>query len=308
MGKKSKRKTKTKPPVAVDDVTITSDEALFKDPPAKEDCPICFLPMPVNLISCASLIDRAMYEEDETMKEIACATVSELPIKDLADANEELAKIGMKLYYPCCGKSICRGCVYSFAQSGNDGKCPFCNSDQRDKTDEEHVEQMRKRVAAQDATSMCMLAESYFNGEGGVHQDRTKAIELFTQAAQLGFSRAHCRLGHEYHKGEDRTKAKFHWEAAAMAGEEMARNNLGSMEFESGNTERAVKHLTIAASAGNYSAMYNLQQLHGSGVVSRESIDSTLAAYNNSCAEVRSEARDAYIRVVTGIAEIPNSI
>ena len=69
MGKKSKRKTKTKPPVAVDDVTITSDEALFKDPPAKEDCPICFLPMPVNLISCASLIDRAMYEEDETMKE-----------------------------------------------------------------------------------------------------------------------------------------------------------------------------------------------------------------------------------------------
>jgi hypothetical protein len=27
------------------------DEALFKDPPPKEDCPICFLPMPFNLIS-----------------------------------------------------------------------------------------------------------------------------------------------------------------------------------------------------------------------------------------------------------------
>ena len=27
------------------------DEALFKDPPAKEDCPICFLPMPFKLIS-----------------------------------------------------------------------------------------------------------------------------------------------------------------------------------------------------------------------------------------------------------------
>ena len=26
------------------------DEALFKDPPPKEDCPICFLPMPINLI------------------------------------------------------------------------------------------------------------------------------------------------------------------------------------------------------------------------------------------------------------------
>ena len=31
------------------------DEALFKDPPAKEDCPICFLPMPFKLISCVSL-------------------------------------------------------------------------------------------------------------------------------------------------------------------------------------------------------------------------------------------------------------
>jgi hypothetical protein len=33
MGKKSKRKTKTK--VVVDDVTITSDEELFKDPPGQ---------------------------------------------------------------------------------------------------------------------------------------------------------------------------------------------------------------------------------------------------------------------------------
>ena len=31
--------------------------------------------------------------------------------------------------------------------------------------------------------------------------------------------------------------------------------------------------------------------------VSRESINSTLAAYNNSCVEMRSEARDAYIQV-----------
>jgi hypothetical protein len=31
------------------------DEALFKDPPAKEDCPICFLPMPAQLICCFSL-------------------------------------------------------------------------------------------------------------------------------------------------------------------------------------------------------------------------------------------------------------
>ena len=31
------------------------DEALFKDPPPKEECPICFLPMPISLICCMSL-------------------------------------------------------------------------------------------------------------------------------------------------------------------------------------------------------------------------------------------------------------
>jgi hypothetical protein len=31
------------------------DEALFKDPPPKKDCQICFLPMPVRLVSCISL-------------------------------------------------------------------------------------------------------------------------------------------------------------------------------------------------------------------------------------------------------------
>jgi hypothetical protein len=32
------------------------------------------------------------------------------------------------------------------------------------------------------------------------------------------------------------------------------------------------------------------------GAISKESINSTLTAYNNSCAEMRSEARDALIR------------
>jgi hypothetical protein len=31
------------------------DEALFKDPPPKEECLICFLPMPIELICCVSL-------------------------------------------------------------------------------------------------------------------------------------------------------------------------------------------------------------------------------------------------------------
>jgi hypothetical protein len=34
------------------------DEALFKEPPPKEDCPICFLSMPKNLIAVSRFLPR----------------------------------------------------------------------------------------------------------------------------------------------------------------------------------------------------------------------------------------------------------
>jgi TPR repeat protein len=80
-----------------------------------------------------------------------------------------------------------------------------------------------------------------------------------------------------------------------MAGHEIARYNLGQMELGSGNMERAVKHWKTAASAGDHKAMHNLRINFEQGNVSRETIESTLTAYNNSCAKMRSEARDAYI-------------
>jgi tetratricopeptide (TPR) repeat protein len=260
------------------------DKALFKDPPAKEDCPICFLPMPTLLLCCLSLPD---------------ATISLVPIYDFANANEELAATSMEEYYPCCGKSICAGCVYSLCDSGNIGKCPFCNCDRSSKTDEEEVEDTMKRVEANDPGAMCRLANCYYDGLGGIQQDQTKGKELYARAAGLGCSDAHYNLGTHYRQGGDLKKASFHYEAAAMAGHEVARCNLGRIEYNSGNMERAIKHLTIAASAGNYAAMHLLRFCCEGGFISRETIDSTLAEYNNSCAEMRSEARDSYIRFKT---------
>jgi len=60
--------------------------------------------------------------------------------------------------------------------------------------------------------------------------------------------------------------------------------------------ERAVKHWTISASAGCFRAMHNLRESFEEGDVSMESIHTTLAAYNSSFVEMRSKARDSYIR------------
>jgi hypothetical protein len=84
------------------------------------------------------------------------ATLSSVPIYDYAVANEELVTEPMETYYPCCGKNICRGCAHSFRESGN-YKCPFCNSNRGGKTDEENVEEIMKRVEANDAVAMGML-------------------------------------------------------------------------------------------------------------------------------------------------------
>jgi tetratricopeptide (TPR) repeat protein len=257
------------------------DEALFKDPPAKEECPICFLPMPISLINCISLPP---------------ATISSVPINDFAIAHDGLAKKVMEVYYPCCGKSICGGCIYYFLKSGNIGKCPFCNAERMGKTDEERAGELMKRVEANDSGAIYVLAYHYQHGSAGFRQDHAKAKELYIRAADLGLSKAHNNLAGVYRQEGNLKKAKFHFEAAAMAGHEVARYNIGNREAQSGNMERAVKHWTIAASAGDYDAMHNLQLEFVKGLVSRESIDSTLEAYNNSCAEMRSEARDAYIR------------
>jgi hypothetical protein len=257
-----------------------SDEALFKDPPPNDDCPICFLPMPRRLICCISLPP---------------ATILSVPIYDFAEANKELADVDTNGYYPCCGKNICGGCVYSCWKSGNN-KCPFCNSDRSGKTDEEMVADMMKRVEANDAGATFSLGSYYHKGRGGLQQDHTKAMDLYVRAAELGLGKAHCNLGLLYHEGGDMKKAKFHLEAAAMAGHEVARYNLGVMECHCGNNERAVKHWTIAASAGDYKAMHHLITSFKRGQLSRDAINLTLKAYNNACAEMRSDARDARIK------------
>jgi TPR repeat protein len=221
------------------------------------------------------------------------ATLSSIPIFDFAEVNEGLAKRETEQYYQCCGKSICQGCIYSFCAAGN-MKCPYCNSDQSNKTVGELVGEVMKRVEVNDAASIGVLANFYQHGHNGLQQDHSKAMELYARAAELGWSKAHCYLAEVCDEG-DMKKAKFHLEAAAMAGNEVARCIVGVMEHVAGNVERAVKHWTIAASAGDYEAMHNLRTGFENGLVSRESIDSILAAYNNSCAEMRSKARDAYI-------------
>jgi len=160
---------------------LLHDEALFKDPPLKEDCPICFLPMPGKLIICVSLPP---------------ATLSFVPIYDFAKANVGFAQMDTEEYFTCCGKCICKGCVHSLRKSGNHGKCPYCNSNRVGKTDEEMVEEIMKRVKANDAVAMGMLGSYYYHGYLVCSKITIKQLNygLGQQAADRGCSKAHINL------------------------------------------------------------------------------------------------------------------
>ena len=91
--------------------------------------------------------------------------------------------------------------MHSFSKTGNDDKCPFCNSD-RDIESDKVLKEVLNRVEANDAGAIYMLGNSYENGLNGLQQDQTKAIELYVRAADLGCSKAHYHLGMLIMKGE----------------------------------------------------------------------------------------------------------
>jgi TPR repeat protein len=73
------------------------------------------------------------------------------------------------------------------------GKCPFCNAN-RDKTDEEGVEEMMKRVDVNDTGAIYILGSYNYDGKLGLRQDLAKGVELWKRAADLGSSKAHFSL------------------------------------------------------------------------------------------------------------------
>ena len=78
------------------------DEKLFKEPPPREECPICMLPLP---------------HDEQT------------------------------IFESCCGKDICKGCVYAMFETGgkNMKLCPFCKTP-HPTTHEEEVRQMEMQM------------------------------------------------------------------------------------------------------------------------------------------------------------------
>jgi len=242
-----------------DEKMSISDEKLFADPPPKEDCPICMQPMPFNPGVCG------------------VTTV----------------------YMPCCGKTLCDGCSKAEDEEMKKGNiklwCALCRMP-LPKNDKEIMKRNKKRMSLGDAEAFYALGCSYQDGDWGLPQYYNKAMELWTNAAELGLITAHYNLGLVYYNGRgvDRNmkKAIKHYKLAAIGGDEAARHTLGYIEEGKGNMERAMKHYIISARSGYGESLKAVGEGYKAGHVTKDEYANTLRAHQVSIDEMKSKQRD----------------
>jgi len=232
------------------------DEKLFKQPPPKEDCPICFLRLPTlntgwNYKTCCG--------------KAVCSGCCYAPL------------------YNNQGNEV------------DNQKCPYCRAPIPE-SNEEIVERLQKRVEVGDPIAIYNLGIKYRDAEDGYPQDHVKALELHHRAGELGNAMAYGSIGWAYDHGEgvevDKKKAIHCYELAAMKGDAISRYILGVNEENADNMNRALKHYMIAVTDGHAESLQEIQDLFTNGHATKEDYTKALRSYQEYLCEVKSRQRD----------------
>jgi len=241
-------------------VSELHDEELFKEHPPCDDCPICFLPLPLDT-------------RQSTFKS-CCGKL-----------------ICSGCIYAMLEEARGRGQV--------DDLCAFCRTP-RGTSDGEGIKRVKKLMDTNNAEAFNVLADLYFRGEMGLPQDYEKANELYLRAGELGCAEAYYNLGISYKNGDgvemDKKKEKHYCELAAMNGDVKARHNLGCLEWKAGNHHRAFNYFLLSARAGHKDSLDVVKQGYMNGIVTKDGYANTLRAHQQRHDEMKSDDRDkAYI-------------
>ena len=234
------------------------EEALFKDPPPPDECPICFLMLP---------------HEGETTFQTCCGKI-------------------------ICNGCICTMISETQAKGeskdkGQSGLYPFCRKPSPT-SEKEDMQRLIKLVDSGHAHAMYNYA-CYIRG--GDRQDWVTANRLYLKAGELGCAGAYYNLGTAYERGRgvevDRQKAKHYYELAAISGYVSARFYVGVLEVEDGSSDRALKHFFIAARAGSKESLeYINKQGYEKGIVTKNGYEKALRSYHKRQNEMKSDERD----------------
>jgi len=196
----------------------------------------------------------------------------------------------------CCMKRLCNGCILAAArQRGIDDICPFCRTP-LPTDDASELAMVQKRVDKGDAEATHVLGCGYCYGELGFTKDVPRAIELWTEAAELGSLYAHYELGVAYYRGngveEDKPRGIHHWQQAAMKGHLLSRDNLGVVQAGNGMLEDAVQHFMISAKMGWEKSLNCIREMFKGGCATKAQYAEALLGYRDAVEEMKSPHRE----------------
>jgi hypothetical protein len=227
---------------------------LFQMPPSNdEDCPVCFLPMPLigdgatYLVCCGKYICGGCF----------------------------MKYLKIDVYRSCCPFCRCHIPVYDISRSTRD-----------------NFNTIAERVTNNDPAATFHMASAYANGLVETNYNvafglfkRAAHLGHVTAHREIGTM---LFLGQG--TTEDIVSAKRHWGMAAMNGDYFARYSLAMVEADS---IKRFRHLSISASQGHKESMeYILRNYNASGnVVMTRDINSTLRSHQDCVERISSVDR-----------------
>ena len=237
------------------------DEKLFKEPLPPEECPICFLPLPIG--AGGSTFNPCCG------KHICSGCIYAMAERRVSGA-----------------KDICAFC-----------RTPVGNSDEEDINRLEKLMEKGNGGAFYNLAGCYARGRKGMPQNGAkANELLLKAGELGCAEAYFNLGIVY---GNGMGVDVDEEKAKHYWELAAMNGNVKARHNLGALEGRTGNSQRAMKHFILAARAGLDEALDTVKLRFMNGIVTKDEYANTLRAYQKSKDEMKSEARDKVEAIIS---------
>ncbi|EJK77705.1 hypothetical protein THAOC_00443 [Thalassiosira oceanica] len=155
---------------------------------------------------------------------------------------------------------------------------------------------IQKRVCKRDVEAIYQLGNQYFHGGLGFTNDVPRAIELWTEAAELGSVDAHRDLGVVHYNGDDvqqdKPRGVRQFQEAAMKGDVESRHSLGFAELENGNYELAVRHCMISAKMGHEKSLNVIKEMFMGGEATKAQYADALRGYGDAMEEMKSHQRE----------------
>ena len=230
-----------------------TDKELFKQPPPRDECPICMLPLPVDILErqgtnrCGKLLcNGCIYTIEREDNRGLCPFCRTPNATSDREATERLKKR---------------------ASEANDADAIFIRGYEYYNGERGFTQNYNK------ANKLFLRAGKLGCAEG---------------YSKIGYA---YRNGQGVERDEN--KAKYYYELAAMGGCVNARQNLGLWEDEAGNVDRAMKHLMISAGAGWDNSVKKIQQFFLEGHATKDDFEKALRAHKGAKDEMKSAQRDA---------------